>query len=60
MKSFLLLAVLISFATLIVMAFVFRHEGARSVLRFMRTTAWVYVSVVLAIGLWRIWQNGGI
>ena len=60
MKASLLSLVVIAIVTLLVMAVVFRHEGARRVLRFARTTAWVYVAVVAALGIWRIYQQGGL
>ncbi len=58
MKSFLLSVVIVSFVTLVVLAVVFRNQGARETLRFMLKTAWIYVIVVFALGAYRLWQSG--
>ena len=60
MKASLISLLVISITTLVVMAVVFRHQGARNALRLARNTAWIYVAVVLAIGLWRLFQQGGL
>lgn len=58
MKSFLFLALLASAAVLVVLAVVFRNERARGVLRTLRNAAWIYIALVLALGLWRLWNEG--
>jgi len=47
-------------AVLIVSAVVFRSRRAVETLKFLRTVAWVYVIVIVIMGLWRLWQQGGI
>ena len=60
MKASILSLLVIAGITLVVMAVVFRDQRARSVLRFARNTAWIYVAVILALGVWRLYQQGGL
>jgi Sec-independent protein translocase protein TatA len=60
MKASLLSLLVISIVALVVMAVVFRNQRARGILRFARNTAWVYVVVIVVLGAWRIYEQGGL
>ena len=60
MKASLLSLLVVMIVTLVVMAVFFRNQRAREILRFARTTAWVYVVVILVLGAWRIYEQGGL
>jgi multisubunit Na+/H+ antiporter MnhB subunit len=60
LRLFLFQALVAFAAVLIVSAVVFRSRRAVETLRFLRTVAWAYVIVIVVIGIWRLWQQGGI
>ena len=60
MKASLLSLLIVTVVTLVVMAVFFRNQRAREILRFARNTAWVYVVVILVLGAWRIYEQGGL
>jgi hypothetical protein len=59
LRLFLFTSVLAVAAALVVGAVVFRSRRAVETLKFIRTVAFVYVLVIVAFGLWRLWQQGG-
>ncbi|MFN8506372.1 MAG: hypothetical protein U0547_02245 [Dehalococcoidia bacterium] len=58
MRVFLAQAAVLLGAVLVVMAVVFRNQQARSLLRTLRNAALIYIALVLALGLYRLWQQG--
>ncbi|MBI2766181.1 MAG: hypothetical protein HYX53_09750 [Chloroflexi bacterium] len=58
MRSFIFEALVLLALVLAVMALVFRNQRARSVLRTLRNAAWLYIALVFALGIYRIWQDG--
>lgn len=60
MRQFLFQAVIAFAAVLAVAAVVFRSRRAVETLKFLRTVAFAYVIVIVLLGLWRLWQQGGI
>jgi hypothetical protein len=60
MRVFLLLLFLATAAALTVMAVVFRSQGAIRFLKRLRLIAFVYVATIVAIAIWRVWEQGGL
>jgi hypothetical protein len=60
MRLFLLLLLVLGAAGLAVAATIFRSQGAVRLLKRLRLIAFVYVATIVAIGLWRIWEQGGL
>lgn len=60
MRLFLLLLLVLGAAGLAVAATVFRSQGAVRLLKRVRLVAFIYVGVIVAVALWRIWQQGGL
>lgn len=58
MRVFLAQAAVLLGAVLVVMAFVFRNQQARGLLRTLRNAALIYIALMLALGLYRLWQQG--
>lgn len=58
MRLFLVQAAVLGAVALVVMALVFRNQRARDPLRTLRNVAWVYIALVFALGLYRLWQQG--
>lgn len=58
MRVFLAQAAVLLGAVLVVMAFVFRNHQARNLLRTLRNAALIYIALMLALGLYRLWQQG--
>ena len=58
MRLFLVQAAVLGAVALVVMALVFRNQRARDLLRTLRNVAWVYIALVFALGLSRLWQQG--
>ncbi len=58
MRVFLAQAAVLLGAVLVVMAFVFRNQQARNLLRTLRNAALIYIALMLALGLYRLWQQG--
>lgn len=58
MRLFLVQASVLGAVALVVMALVFRNQRARDLLRTLRNVAWVYIALVFALGLYRLWQQG--
>jgi len=57
-RVFLAQAAVLLGAVLVVMAFVFRNQQARNLLRTLRNAALIYIALMLALGLYRLWQQG--
>lgn len=60
MKAFLVLALLLAVAAIVVAAVVFRSTRAVSFLKVVRRIAWGYVIGIVILAAWRIWSQGGI
>jgi hypothetical protein len=60
MRVFLLLLFLATAAALTVMPVVFRSQGAIRFLKRLRLIAFVYVATIVAIAIWRVWEQGGL
>lgn len=56
MRRFVVDLFLASLAILAVLAFVFRSAEAKRTLILLRNVALVYIALVLALGLYRLWQ----
>ncbi|HXU24221.1 MAG TPA: hypothetical protein VN697_09350 [Tepidiformaceae bacterium] len=50
MKEILVEAALLALAVLLVMAFVFRNQRAKSSLLFVRNATWMYIGAVFLLG----------
>ena len=60
MRLFLLLLIVTGGATLVVAATVFRSEGAVRTLKKLRLVGFAYVAAIVAVAIWRVWQQGGL
>jgi hypothetical protein len=60
MRLFLLLLFLVGAAALAVAAVIFRSQGAIHFLKRLRLIAFVYVGTIVAIAIWRVWEQGGL
>ncbi|MCC6386932.1 MAG: hypothetical protein IT302_06075 [Dehalococcoidia bacterium] len=58
MRVFLVQAGVLLGAVLVLMAVVFRNQQARNLLGTLRNAALIYIALVLALGLYRLWQQG--
>lgn len=58
MKLFLVGLIIALAAGTAVAAYVFRSRRAQGILGFLLQAAYVYIAVILAVGLWRLWQDG--
>ena len=47
-------------AALVVAATVFRSEGAVRTLKKLRLVGFAYVAAIVAVAIWRVWQQGGL
>lgn len=55
----LVVALLLLFAVgTVVAAYVFRSRRAKGILGLILQVAYIYIAVIFAVGLYRLWQNG--
>ena len=60
MKLFILLILVAGGGALAVASVVFRSERATHLLKQLRLVAFAYVAGIVAIAVYRIWQQGGL
>lgn len=58
MKAFVVLAILLAVATVVVAAVVFRSRAARDILKFFRKIAFGYVIAMIILAVFYAWRDG--
>jgi|GEM_PF-5362260 len=59
MRTLIALAIVTFFVVTVVMAVVFRDRRAKERLRLVLRIGWIYVAVIVALAVWRLYSDGG-